>query len=123
MSIDARDEAPRNNDFWTEEEFGRMLSVSRSTLRRWRKRGTGPKFIRESAQTIVYLKKSVLAWLKRRERRIQVSYPKVKAAARKREAAKRAKRAAPSNVTPIKRRRRSTRADKSAAPATESPGA
>ena len=98
-----------------------MLSLSGSTLRRWRKRGTGPKFIRENIRSIVYLRKSVLAWLKKRERRVQVSYPKVKAAALKREAAKRAKLSAPNNVTPIKRRRRSTRADKAAAP--ESPGA
>lgn len=81
---------------YTVAELAAMLQVQPDTLRKWRVAGTGPKFIKESARSVVYLRESVHEWLKKRERRVQISYPRA--------------------------RRRSTRADKSPTDA-QPPGA
>ena len=87
-------EKPRPNEsfpLYTAGELAQMLEVSSDTLRRWRMRGGGPMFIRESSRCVVYLKKDVDLWLETHRQRVQTSYQKVKAAARKREAARRAR--------------------------------
>lgn len=61
---------------YTVRELAAMLQVQPDTLRKWRVAGTGPKFIRESARSVVYLRESVHEWLKKRERRVQISYPR-----------------------------------------------
>lgn len=122
MKTHKRDEALRPNEsfaLYTPKGLARRLGISRALLARWRLRGGGPKFIAESRNCVVYLVSDVNAWLHER-RRDRLSYPKMKAAAKKRVAAQRKKATAADNVTPIKRRR-STRADRPAP--TESPGA
>ena len=117
-----RDDVLRANEsfpLYRPAELAEMLGITPDLLARWRARGGGPKFICEARNLIVYLKSDVNAWLRKR-RRDRLTYPKKKTAARKREAVKRAKRAAQDNVTPIKRRR-TTRADRPTP--TESPGA
>ena len=117
METEKRDEALRHNEsfpLYTAKELAQMLGISPTVLARWRAQGGGPKFIAEARNSVVYLVSDVNAWLLKR-RRERLTFPKLKAAAKKREAAKRAAK------TPTKRRR-STRADPSASPA-ESPGA
>ena len=123
-----RDDVLRANEsfpLYRPAELAEMLGITPDLLARWRARGGGPKFICEARNLIVYLKSDVNAWLRKR-RRDRLTYPKKKTAARKREAVKRAKRAATIGVLKreaqkVLKRRRTTRAD-SPAP-TESPGA
>ena len=75
-----------------------MLGVKTQTLGQWRIKGIGPRFIRQTPRTVVYLRKSVNQWLEDHEQSVQVSYKLRK-----------------------KRPKRATRADNT--PATESPGA
>ena len=77
---------------FTTEELAQRLGVTTDLLARWRSRGGGPKFIAEARNLIVYLKSDVNAWLRKR-RRERLSYPKMKVAAKQREAARRRKRA------------------------------
>ena len=119
MGTPEREDAPRANESWplyTAAELAGMLGITNHLLAKWRRRGMGPKFIREARNCVVYLKSDVNTWLRNHRQQVQVRYPKMTAASKKREAARREKRAAPSNVTPLKRRRRSTRADRSQSP-------
>lgn len=54
-------------------ELADMLGVQIDTLRKWRIEGRGPPFIRETKRSTVYLRSSVLAWLKRSEKRVQIT--------------------------------------------------
>jgi excisionase family DNA binding protein len=55
---------------WTTEELSKRLSISVGTLKRWRREGTGPPFIRLGRQAR-YDPATVRAWLREqgRERR------------------------------------------------------
>ena len=77
-----------------------MLGVKTQTLGQWRIKGIGPRFIRQTPRTVVYLRKSVNQWLEDHEQSVQVSY----------------------KLKKKKRPKRTTRADK-ASPESESPGA
>ena len=46
-----------------------FLSVSPRTLRNWRTRGNGPKFVKISARCIRYRMRDFLAWSDKRTRR------------------------------------------------------
>jgi transposase-like protein len=93
------------------DELARMLGVTPNTLREWRKKGHGPKFIRHTSHCVVYLKTTVHQWLRNHEADKQTiakwNHHK---------------------VTPLppkpkrKRAKRKTRADQSP-PISESPGA
>lgn len=63
---------------YTVRELAAMLEVQPDTLRKWRVAGTGPKFIKETSRSVVYLRDSVHDWLKKREKRVQVSYPRAR---------------------------------------------
>jgi len=49
-----------------EKRAARFLSVSRRTLRNWRSRGGGPKYVRYSQRCIRYRIKDLLAWADQR---------------------------------------------------------
>jgi hypothetical protein len=68
---------------FTAQELAEFLQVQPDTLRKWRVAGTGPKFIQNTARSIVYLRKSVYEWLEGRERVTQVSYKRKKRGAPK----------------------------------------
>ncbi|WP_417487728.1 helix-turn-helix transcriptional regulator [Maricaulis sp.] len=46
-----------------------FLSISPRTLRNWRTRGNGPKFVKISARCIRYRMRDLLAWSDKRTRR------------------------------------------------------
>jgi excisionase family DNA binding protein len=50
---------------WTEEEVADYLHVSRDTVRRWRREGTGPP-VEWAGNRPRYRKDDVDAWLRRR---------------------------------------------------------
>lgn len=58
----------------TARELATMLGVQTDTLRKWRVAGKGPKFIRETSRTVVYLRKSVMKWLEESEVNVQIAY-------------------------------------------------
>lgn len=57
-----------NNDYLTVDAVSDLLHVSSATLRRWRKIGRGPAFIKMgpsgSAATIVYPRDALDEWLR-----------------------------------------------------------
>jgi predicted DNA-binding transcriptional regulator AlpA len=60
------------NELLTEAELSRLLGLSRPTLVRHRRYGTGPAFVRLSARRIGYRKNSVDAWLNEHEQHAPV---------------------------------------------------
>lgn len=52
-----------------ERRAAAYLSVSPRTLRNWRTRGGGPKFVKVSARCIRYRVKDLAEWTERRTRR------------------------------------------------------
>lgn len=48
--------------FLTETELAALLRVSRRTLQRWRRAGTGPRFHAFSERAIRYAQADVTAW-------------------------------------------------------------
>jgi hypothetical protein len=61
---------------YTAAELAKMLGVNTATLGQWRIKGKGPKFIRETPKTVVYLRETVHQWLKDHEQHTQVTYKK-----------------------------------------------
>lgn len=53
----------------TEKDAARMLSISERTLRNWRTRGGGPRFVRVSARCIRYRISDIEDWAAERTRR------------------------------------------------------
>ena len=53
----------------SESQAARHLAVSPRTLRNWRTRGNGPKFVKVSARCIRYRVKDLSEWTERRTRR------------------------------------------------------
>ena len=52
-----------------EDAAARFLAVSPRTLRNWRTRGNGPKFVKVSARCIRYRVKDLTDWTEKRTRR------------------------------------------------------
>lgn len=53
-------------------ELADLLGLkSLDTLRKWRRVGKGPKFIRSTKFTVVYLHDDVMEWMKRHRHRVQ----------------------------------------------------
>lgn len=55
-----------NNELWTDGTVAQCLGVSVVTLRRWRREGRGPKFIKEGRQ-VLYRRSTITDWLAARE--------------------------------------------------------
>ena len=55
------------DDLLTTDELATWLGVASITLKLWRMRGTGPKFIHVSLRNVRYRRSTVVAWLKKRE--------------------------------------------------------
>jgi predicted site-specific integrase-resolvase len=55
-----------NNELCTDEAVARCLCVSVITLRRWRREGRGPKFIKEGRR-VLYRRSAIAEWLAARE--------------------------------------------------------
>lgn len=53
----------------SESQAAKHLAVSPRTLRNWRTRGGGPKFVKVSARCIRYRVKDLADWTERRTRR------------------------------------------------------
>ena len=51
-----------------ERDCARLLAVTRRALQEWRRRGTGPRFVRISGRCVRYRKQDVLAWAAARVR-------------------------------------------------------
>jgi hypothetical protein len=51
------------NDILTEEEAAIFLRVTRFTLRKWRRSGGGPRFVRCGQRCIRYARTDIDAWL------------------------------------------------------------
>jgi hypothetical protein len=45
-------------------ELAAMLGILPDTLRKWRKSGRGPAFVRETPRSVVYLRQTVETWLR-----------------------------------------------------------
>jgi hypothetical protein len=65
------DRLPPTFPVYSADELAALLGVSKQTLRLWRQRKRGPRFIRETPRTCVYLKSTVHDWLKAHEVRGQ----------------------------------------------------
>ena len=50
-------------DILTENEAAALLRVKRFTMRKWRREGGGPRFIRCGGRLIRYIKTDIDAWL------------------------------------------------------------
>jgi len=57
------------NRLLSESQAARYLAVSPRTLRNWRTRGGGPKFVKVSARCIRYRTKDLVDWTEGRTRR------------------------------------------------------
>ncbi len=53
----------------TEKQAGKLLSVSPRTLRNWRTRGGGPRFVKISGRCIRYRIADIYEWTKGRTKR------------------------------------------------------
>jgi hypothetical protein len=62
-------------------ELAAMLGVKVGTLRKWRRAGIGPRFVQETSRSTVYLKASVVQWMRTIERQ-QVTHWRQKPKAR-----------------------------------------
>ena len=51
----------------TPRELSEILKVSEDTLRRWRKQGTGPSYVKLGGRMVRYPEKEVREFLKRKE--------------------------------------------------------
>ncbi len=60
----------------TEAELSALLRISRPTLVRHRRLGSGPAFVRLSARRIAYRRSAVEGWLNDREQRASIESPK-----------------------------------------------
>jgi excisionase family DNA binding protein len=54
---------PVQADIITEEEAAALLRVKRFTMRKWRREGGGPRFIRCGGRLIRYIKTDIDDWL------------------------------------------------------------
>lgn len=50
----------------TEQQTSELTNVAIQTLRNWRVRGSGPKFIRVSSRAIRYRRRDLMAWVESR---------------------------------------------------------
>jgi predicted DNA-binding transcriptional regulator AlpA len=57
-----------SHELLTEAELSKFLGLSRPTLVRHRRCGTGPTFVRLSARRVAYRRSAVEAWLGQQER-------------------------------------------------------
>jgi excisionase family DNA binding protein len=57
------DRPAQQNDLLTEEEAATLLRVKRFTLRKWRRTGGGPRFIRCGWRLIRYVRSDIDEWL------------------------------------------------------------
>jgi predicted DNA-binding transcriptional regulator AlpA len=57
-----------NDEILTERDLCSWLGISEPTLFRYRRDGTGPKFIQLSARRVAYRRSAIEEWLKDRER-------------------------------------------------------
>ncbi|WP_430431863.1 helix-turn-helix transcriptional regulator [Oceanicaulis sp.] len=62
-------QGPDPNRLLSEDQAAKRLSISPRTLRNWRTRGGGPKFIKVSGRCIRYRIKDLDEWTDRRTRR------------------------------------------------------
>ena len=76
LSLTAKRNLRNDDDFpvYNARELAALLGVSTQTLYLWRVKGQGPKFIRETRQTVVYLKSTVAEWMKSHEVQTQRIY-------------------------------------------------
>jgi len=56
------------NEWLLPEEVARLIHTSERTLRRWRKEGTGPPFVK-LGRVIRYRRAALDAWLRSKERK------------------------------------------------------
>ncbi len=55
--------AQPHNDLLTEEEAATLLRVKRFTLRKWRRTGGGPRFVRCGGRLVRYARTDIDDWL------------------------------------------------------------
>ena len=60
---------PNQQQLITERDAAKLLSISERTLRNWRTRGGGPRFVRVSARCIRYRILDIETWATDRTRR------------------------------------------------------
>lgn len=54
----------------TTKQLAEQLKVDRKTVERWRKKGTGPKWIKLSDQVVRYDEKDVQEWLDKKKEKV-----------------------------------------------------
>lgn len=68
MALQAREprRVPANMELLRTSEVARWLSVSPATLRQWRTRGVGPRYVKNGNDALGYLVKDIERWLRER---------------------------------------------------------
>ena len=72
MPLDVKHSLPRPDELEQlipEKRAAKLIGISPRTLRNWRVKGGGPKYVQVSIRCIRYRRRDVLEWIAARERR------------------------------------------------------
>ena len=65
---DSNARSPADSPVYRPEEVASMLGIKPQALRRWRQRGVGPPFVKETPRSTVYPKAGFERWLAENQR-------------------------------------------------------